>query len=165
MSSPSVYVLDANVFIEAAKGYYAFDLAPKFWQHLAAYGAAGSLCTVERIAAEIAFPVELKTWIDGDFSSHVHESNTQGTLAYYASLMQWSQSQPFTAAALQEFATVADAWLIAYAKDVNGTVVTHEKFDANCRRRVKIPNACQFLGVPVVDTFMMLRTLGVNLGT
>jgi hypothetical protein len=27
----SVYVLDANVFIEAARRYYAFDLATRFW--------------------------------------------------------------------------------------------------------------------------------------
>jgi len=30
----SVYVLDANVFIEAARRYYAFDIAPKFWDTL-----------------------------------------------------------------------------------------------------------------------------------
>ena len=28
------HLLDANVFIEAAKGYYAFDIAPPFWEAL-----------------------------------------------------------------------------------------------------------------------------------
>jgi hypothetical protein len=27
-------VLDANVFIQAARGYYAFEIAPKFWEEL-----------------------------------------------------------------------------------------------------------------------------------
>ena len=33
MSNPDErrHLLDANVFIEAAKRYYAFDLAPSFW--------------------------------------------------------------------------------------------------------------------------------------
>lgn len=30
MTSSTVYVLDANVFIEAARRYYAFDIAPVF---------------------------------------------------------------------------------------------------------------------------------------
>jgi hypothetical protein len=30
----SVYVLDADVFIEASRRYYAFDIAPKFWDSL-----------------------------------------------------------------------------------------------------------------------------------
>jgi len=29
-----IYVLDANVFIEAARRYYAFDIAPAFWANL-----------------------------------------------------------------------------------------------------------------------------------
>ena len=31
----SRYLLDANVFIEAYKRYYAFDIAPAFWNNLA----------------------------------------------------------------------------------------------------------------------------------
>jgi len=159
VSSPTLYVLDANVFIQAAKGYYAFDLAPKFWQQLVAYGAAGSLCTVDRIAAEINYPAELRTWVDSEFRPYVRDTDSTDTLAHYATLMQWAQGQTFTPAARQEFATVPDAWLIAYAKGVGGTVVTHETFDANRRNRVKIPNARQFLGVLVVDTYGMLRSL------
>ena len=34
MTSDPLYLLDANVFIEAAKGYYAFDIAPRFWEAL-----------------------------------------------------------------------------------------------------------------------------------
>jgi len=36
MSERPVYVLDANMCIEAAQRYYAFDLAPGFWQALLA---------------------------------------------------------------------------------------------------------------------------------
>jgi len=35
------YVLDANVFIEAARRYYAFDIAPPFWESLVQHAANG----------------------------------------------------------------------------------------------------------------------------
>lgn len=31
---PTCYLLDANVLMEAARRYYAFDIAPGFWQAL-----------------------------------------------------------------------------------------------------------------------------------
>jgi hypothetical protein len=161
---PNLYVLDANAFIEPAKGYYAFDIVPSYWDQLAANGASGRICTIDRVAAEILSPADLKTWIDGPFKPCIRQSNTQDTLAKYAALMTWAQAQPFSAPAKAEFATVADAWLVAYAAAVGATVVTHETFDANCRRRVKIPNACQTLGVPTINTFEMLRALGIRLG-
>lgn len=160
----AIFVLDANVFIEAAKGYYAFDLAPKFWDGLLAHANAGRLCTIDRVAAEIASPVPLHDWINTTFSGCVKASNTPKTIAHFAGLMQWAQGQPILPAAKHEFANVADAWLVAYSKAVNGTLVTHETFDANCRRRVKIPNACQHLGVQCVDTFAMIRALGIKIG-
>jgi len=164
MSPTPVFVLDANVLIDAAKRYYAFDLTPAFWDQLVAHGNAGRLCTIRRIADEIGFPDELKAWIDSAFRGSVKDSGTPETLSHYAALMQWAQGQPFTDAARNEFAAVADAWLVAYAKAIGGTVVTHETYDANCKRRVKIPNACRFVGVPYADTFVMLRTLGIRPG-
>ena len=32
--SPKRFLLDANVFIQAKKSYYAFDVAPGFWSAL-----------------------------------------------------------------------------------------------------------------------------------
>ncbi|HUO11058.1 MAG TPA: DUF4411 family protein [Phycisphaerae bacterium] len=163
-ASPSIFVLDANVFIEAAKGYYAFDLAPKFWNGLLANGTAGRICTVDRIAAEVMSPTPVKDWINTQFMPCVKASTGPDTLIHYAALMRWANAEPFTIAAKSEFATVADAWLVAYSRAVGGIVVTHEAFDANCKRRVKIPNACQHLGVQYINTFDMLRTLGMTIG-
>jgi hypothetical protein len=163
MSSPTVYVLDANGFIEPAKGYYAFDLVPAYWDELAAHGAAGRVCTVDRVAAEVLSPAEVNTWINGAFKAFIHDTNVPDVVTQYAALMNWAQAQPFLPAAKSEFAMVADAWLIAYAAAKGATVVTHEKFDANCRRRVKIPNACQSLGVPTIGPFEMMRALGMKL--
>ena len=113
MTTAAIFVLDANVFIEAATRYYAFDLTPAFWEQLVAHGNAGRLCTVKRVADEIAFPDELRAWLDSSFLACIKDSSTPATMSHYAALMQWAQGQPFTDAAKDEFAAVADAWLVA----------------------------------------------------
>ncbi|MHB9112955.1 MAG: DUF4411 family protein, partial [Thermoleophilia bacterium] len=40
------YLLDANVFIEAANRYYAFDLVPAFWQALIDHATNGELLSI-----------------------------------------------------------------------------------------------------------------------
>ena len=79
--------------------------------------------------------------------------------------MIWSQGQAqFTTAAKAEFARVADGWLVAYALAKVCIVVTHEQFNLEAKARIMIPNACQAFGVKYVDTFQMMRELGVRLG-
>ena len=72
----------------------------------------------------------------------------------------WVQAQTqFLDYAKEQFAQVADGWLVAYAKRTGGTVVTLEEFDPNVRRRVPIPNVCRAFDVDFVTTFEMLRSL------
>ena len=79
--------------------------------------------------------------------------------------MIWSQGQAqFTTAAKAEFARVADGWLVAYALAKVCIVVTHEQFNSEAKARIMIPNACRAFGVQYVDTFQMMRELGVRLG-
>ena len=47
-----IYVLDANVFIDAAKRYYAFDIAPGFWDSLALLAQIGSVRSIDRVYQE-----------------------------------------------------------------------------------------------------------------
>lgn len=88
-------------------------------------------------------------------------------LVGYRQIMQWSQSQyQFTAEARADFADGdnADAWLVAFARAESKIVVTHEQYDPNVRRKIPIPNAARPFNVKCVDTFQMLRELGIRLG-
>lgn len=79
--------------------------------------------------------------------------------------MTWVQGQSqFFDYAKDEFAKGADGWLIAYAKAKGCVVVSNEKFEATVRSKVKIPNVCQAFGIPYVNTFEMLRAVGIRLG-
>ena len=65
-------------------------------------------------------------------------------------------SQHFTGSA-------ADYLLVAYAKEHEQVLVTHERPDPNARARIFIPDACIALGVEYADTFKMLRETGAHL--
>jgi hypothetical protein len=166
VSSDTPYVLDANVFIEAARRYYAFDLAPGFWQHLSYFASIGRIHSIDRVRQELERGKDdLADWVRNEcFGNGFASTNDAGILQSYSSVMAWVQAHPqFSGGAKANFAAVADGWLVAYAKAKDGIVVTHEVPEPGARNRVKIPNVCQAFNVPFLDTFKMLRALGVKL--
>lgn len=87
----------------------------------------------------------------------------QPVLDTYVDVMTWVQSQPqFLPNAIGEFASGADGWLVAYAQVHELAVVTDEVLDPKVRRRVPIPNVCKQFCVNYLNTFEMLRQLGVR---
>jgi hypothetical protein len=159
------FVVDANVFIEAAKRYYAFDIAPSFWEAMAAHVNSGVLCSIDRILDELKKGKDqLADWADKQIGNAFHKSDGDGCVQAYGGLMQWVAAQSFTPPAVAEFAKVADGWLVAYAQSISATVVTDEIFDANIKRKVKIPNVCRAFTIPCINTFEMMRALGIKLG-
>jgi hypothetical protein len=68
MSVSPAYLLDTNVFIEAARRYYAFDIAPAFWQALIGLAAGGQVRSIDRVKVEIdRGKDELSVWVKGQF--------------------------------------------------------------------------------------------------
>lgn len=158
------YVLDANVFIEAARRYYAFDLAPPFWESLVHHAANGRLQSIDRVKQELERGKdELATWATAQFSEAFASTDEEDVIESYSEVMRWVQAQDqFSDAAKADFAAGADGWLVAYARSKGLIVVTHEVLDPRIRRKVPIPNVCEAFGVSYVDTFEMLRQLGVR---
>ena len=164
MTASETYVLDANVFIEAAKRYYAFDIVPSFWRMLIDHAEAGQLLSIDRVKDEL-LRADLKTWASNTFHEFFASTSDADIIDVYREIMTWSQNQtPFTDAAKAQFASVADGWLIAYALAKGCVVVTHEQYDQNIKRKIKIPNVCQAFDLRYIDTFQMMRELGVRLG-
>jgi hypothetical protein len=80
----------------------------------------------------------------------------------YSRLMTWANgSAVFTVAAKQEFATVADAYLVATAAAKGMKVVSFETSDPLCKKRVKIPDACMAVGVEFCTLNDLFHELGV----
>jgi hypothetical protein len=155
-----MYILDANIFIQAARTYYAIDLVPGFWNTLVTHGKSGKIATIDHIEAEILRGNDpLAVWIKNDFT-FIMPTNNAAVAAEYSQMVNWVQSNAhYTDAAKAEFASVADGWLIAYAKLNNLVLVTHEQPDKKSKRRVLIPDVCEQFGVDYINTFDLLRAL------
>lgn len=165
MSKPK-YLLDANVFIEAARRYYAFDLAPGFWDALNSHGQNGSIQTIDRVKDEIIKGKDqLCDWISDSFDPYIVSTDVPEIITNFAEIMSWATSQSYSEAAKAELASVADGWLVACAKHSGSIVVTHEALDKSIKRKIPIPNVCEQFNVPYIDTFGMLRALQVKLGS
>lgn len=160
------FVLDTNVFIEAARRYYAFDIAPKFWSELVHHAAASNIISIDRVKDELARGNDdLANWANGQFHPYFASTADQDVINAYGKIMGWAHQQAqFSTQAKADFARAdnADAWVVAYAVAKGCIVATHEQYDPNIRRKIPIPNVCKEFGVPYVDTFEMLRRLGVR---
>jgi predicted nucleic acid-binding protein len=166
VTASRTYVLDANVFIEAARHYYAFDIVPSFWQMLIDHANNSLVLSIDRVKFELERGKdELEKWAKNDFRECFVSTEDDEVIAAYRKIMVWSQGQAqFTPGAKAEFARVADGWLVAYALAKVCIVVTREQFNSEAKARIKIPNVCRAFGVQYVDTFEMMRELGVRLG-
>lgn len=160
----SVYVLDADVFIEAARRYYAFDIAPLFWNNLLHHADEGAIESIDWVKKELERGKdELARWANDSFAHAFFSTDEQDVIASYGKVMAWVQSQSqFYDAAKADFADGADGWLVAYAMAKGRIIVTHEVLATDARRKVPIPNVCEIFHVRFIDTFTMLRELGVR---
>ena len=68
----------------------------------------------------------------------------------------WVAEADYEMAAREEFFSVADYYLVAYAKQADYTVVTEEVF-SDGKKKIKIPNVCKGLNIRCINTFAMLR--------
>lgn len=163
---PPRLVLDANVFIQAKRRYYALDFCPGYWNSLCWHRGQGNLCSIKSIERELAAGGDdLATWIESQFGSDSFEDvSGSETIEAYAKLLAWVMTQPqFTDAAKNEFQAVADGWLVAYALATGGTVVTLEEHNSESKKRVPIPNICRAFGIEYINPFEMIRRLRVTL--
>ena len=161
----SAYVLDANVFIEAARRYYAFDLVPNFWATLVQLGAAGHIVSIDRVKDELLQGQDdLAAWIATNFNEAIASTNETAVINNYTDIINWVIGQAqYMEAAKDGFADGADGWLVAYARCNDRIVVTHEQPHENVRNRVPIPNVCHAFNVPYTNIFGMLRELKIKL--
>ena len=143
-----MFLFDSNTFMEAARLYYRFDVAPGFWDWLTSQPMHGQIASVASVKDEIAAGQgDLVTWARGspdDFWLPV----TEGTLEQASALATWAAdpSHIFTQAAVDEFLSKADFWLIAEAMTSKTTVVTREVSAPTSKKSIKIPDACAAFG-------------------
>ena len=155
------YVLNTNVFVEAHRRYYAFDICPGFWTWLLHHHEASHLISIDRVRIEVSTGDALEQWVKYTAPLDFFDSTQDpAVIAQFSSMMAWVQSSnQYLPVAKAEFAEAADGWLAAYPKAHGYVLVTHEEYAAEAKRRVPLPNVCKQFDIDYVDTFAMLRDL------
>ena len=158
------FVLDANVFIHAHRIYYAFDLVPCFWRVLVELAKKGLVASIDRVKDELLKGKDaLEEWAISEFDQRFLTTTTPEVVDSFGQLMEWAFGNPhYEDVAKNQFADVADSWLVAFAKAHHYVVVTLET-PKNSPKKIDIPNACNAMGVQYMNTFEMLRKLNVKL--
>ncbi len=157
------FVLDANVFISANNMYYAPDLCAEFWGRLAGCSKERSVLSIDRVYDELARREDgLSAWSRKNRSmfASTHDDQTEEK---YADMAEWARQGQYRVEALEEFGGAADGWLAAFASVTGATLVTHEQPAPRSLNHVKLPDVCREFGIPYVNTFDMLRRLGIQL--
>lgn len=162
----TIYLVDSNIFIQAKNFYYGFDICPGFWDWLDQAVTVSEVRSISKVYDELAGGGDdLADWIkrrklDGRFLG-ITDSLTQNNFRQVAATVYQG---PWRDPAKADFLAKADPWLVAKAKSIGATVVTHEKADINARRKVPLPNICDTFKVPYMDTFGLLRNHAARFG-
>lgn len=76
-SSP-VYVLDTNIFVQAHRRHYAFDICPGFWDCLIHHHKTGRIVSIDRVRDEILAGDALEAWAKNSAPSSLVCDNGRG---------------------------------------------------------------------------------------
>lgn len=157
------FLLDSNIFIRS-KNELPMDVYPSFWRTLTELIEGGSFVSSEKIREEIlSGNDELVDWVKLRLPRKSFLPVDVAVMKKYAELQNWAAARDFTPAALMDFASVADAFLVATAAVCGIPLVTNEKSNPFSKKRVMIPDACLFLGVEVCDLNAAFRRLDVRI--
>lgn len=154
------YLLDTNVLIEAKNGYYAFDICPGFWSWIKSYSDMKSIRFVEEEILE--GKDELSSWIQSELQDYFIEENDDIQIEYQNVLQYVCDLPNFNRDKKEEFLSKADGWLIATAIKENAVIVTHEKYDFNCKKKILLPVIADHFNVKCVRIINVLREDGVK---
>lgn len=150
-----IYLLDANVFIQAKNLHYGFDFCPAFWDWIDRSHQAGTVFSTERVGNELtAGGDDLANWAQQRPGLFLQPDAAVVPSLQTTSL--WASREGYEPAAVATFLQVADYFLVAHAHAHGHIVVTHEVV-AHSTEKIKIPNACIGLGVKSMTPYEMLR--------
>jgi hypothetical protein len=166
MSSQTLYLLDANILITAARYFYNFDFGNNFWDFLVRKAEDNRIKSIDKVYDEIIRGNDrLKEWAKTDFFEHFLDTTEAEVLNNYSELIEWAEKQEgrYDLDAIDDFREEgnADPWLIAYAMKNKQkiVIVTFEKKDDGIKRKIPIPNVCEEFGIGYCDLYRMLKDL------
>lgn len=161
----TLYLLDANVLIDAQRDYYSFDMVPEFWDWLVHMAQQGT----------IKIPQEVYDTLTGENRDNLSEwlKSNKSVLVFdeevIAEVLGHVKDQGYALDLTESEVAMLnqDPFLIAYAlvdKEHRRVVTTESSRPSKKRANRHIPDVCRDLGVSCRNTFELLRELNFRTG-
>ena len=140
------------------------DIAPGFWEAIREGAKSGMLASPMSVYNEIAKGGDdLAKWAGLARSVNLFTDPDKEVQAKFSQVAVYIMNPQHHSAQSSLFMRGADPWVVSFAFASGGTVVTHEKLVPANSSKVKIPNVCRHFGVPYMNSYDMLRALGIKL--
>ena len=153
------YIIDSNVFIQSHRMYYQFGFCPGFWEWIEKINFDNvQILSIDKVDEELTRSNDLLSkWVKerkDRFAKFDAES-----MKYISDIHKILKEQGVEDRKIREFVddTKADAFLIAYAKAHNCTLITHEERTNNIKsKKVHIPDVCDSIGVECTTLYKVM---------
>ncbi len=161
-----LYLLDANVLIDAARGFFQLDRIPHFWDWLIEKGESGRIAIPREIWEEFKDGHDLLAkWARSDpVKSHL-VFGEEAEASVISAVVSKGYGDDLTDVEVDELGR--DPFLIGYASKspTNRCVVTTEISKPGKKRaRRHIPDVCRDLGIRCIDTVGLINALDFRIG-
>lgn len=158
--------LDADVFIQAKNGLYAFDINRTFWNWLDEQLRNGVIACPKMVYKEIVdnqrITDKLAEWVKARQKKGLCVKPDATVQAAATEIGNYVFTR-YDYANAWDFSRGGDAWVIAHAMCDKGTVVTNESAERPTAKKARIPDVCSYFEVACADTVKMLRMLKAQL--
>lgn len=163
------YLLDSDTLIAAKNLHYRPDFCRNFWSWLEDGHSAEKIFSIDVVKRELRTGDNddfLRQWAERVGSETNFFLSTKGCMAKWGKVAAWAHGKNYRQGAIDKFLhhNAADAWLIAYSLVHKGqfTIVTNEAPAPDSKKSIKLPDAAQAMGVPVMNLYDLLSKHGAN---
>ena len=159
-----IYLLDANVLVDANRDYYPIDRVPEFWEWLVHVGKVGKVKIPIEIFEEIKEGNDaLAIWAKRQEVEEALLLNEDVEVVLVSEVIDRGYAVDLTDDEVEKLGR--DPFLIAYAlKDKgNRCVVTTEASKPNAQRaNRRLPDVCGSFEIPCCNTFKFISYLNFS---
>jgi Domain of unknown function (DUF4411) len=156
-----LYLLDANVLIDAGRDYYPRDRVPEFWEWLQFQGESGVVKIPEEMYEEVVVGRDpVAAWLRQESVKRALLLSEEVDPDLVVRAVEEGYASNMTQVEVETIGR--DPFLIAYALAVphdRCVVTTEGRKPSRKRHNRKMPDVCDGLGLNVCHTFEMLRVL------
>ena len=165
-----LYLLDANVLIDASRDYYPITRVPEFWDWLLEMGRLGRIKVPQEIYEEVIFPRPSKDnedplveWLKENSETLVLDE--EAVVELVGRVTEKGYANDLTDVEIEKIGR--DPFLVAYAlvdRQNRSVVTTEHSSPKKQRANRKLPDVCLDFNVGCINTFALIQELDFHTG-